>query len=437
MDFSYLISRFLGVKDLSIENVIFYDSELRIKIIARQNCEHRLCCKCEYPLSGTHDWQVRQVVGAPLGIFTNVEIEFHYPRGECQQCGKVRTPRIDWINKRCRSLSCGFSEVAGRWLEETTCEATSRILKRNSKSLWRLDQWRMRQMLFELKLPDNIDCSYLTADEVHSRSIKITNRPQIWSKKLHQEYVTNLVSYKDGKVLWNSIGREKASLDECFKKLTPEQRNSCEFFCSDIHRPFIQSARQNLPNAKLAVDRFHVVQKLTDAMDSLRKSEFKKVKEDKDMKKMLHPHRRYIFTAKPSERTEAEKNWLDNLRNLNKNINTGLLLVEYFYCAIDAESIEVFRKNLINWYKLVRQSRLSAFTRVSKTIRRCRKFIEVYIASGLTTAVSEGLNNKIKTLKRVGYGYPNTKSFQLKILQRCGYLNHYHINTDKLFYSWY
>ncbi|MBK9323911.1 MAG: transposase [Bdellovibrionaceae bacterium] len=48
----------------------------------------------------------------------------------------------------------------------------------------------------------------------------------------------------------------------------------------------------------------------------------------------------------------------------------------------------------------------------------------------------EGLNNKIKVLRRMGYGYTNEVSFMRKILQRCGYLNHLSINTDEFFFKW-
>ncbi|NUM57392.1 MAG: transposase [Bdellovibrionaceae bacterium] len=58
------------------------------------------------------------------------------------------------------------------------------------------------------------------------------------------------------------------------------------------------------------------------------------------------------------------------------------------------------------------------------------------ITTSLTTAVSEGLNNKIKVLKKMGYGYSNETSFMRKILQRCGYLNHLAINTDQFYFKW-
>lgn len=113
-----------------------------------------------------------------------------------------------------------------------------------------------------------------------------------------------------------------------------------------------------------------------------------------------------------------------------------MLLVECFHKALDKTSIKSFRQTLITWYIVVRESKLKPFLSLAKTIRRYRRNIEAYIESRLTTAVAEGLNNKIKVLKRMGYGYTNATSFCRKILQRCGYLNHRSINTDHFFYKW-
>jgi hypothetical protein len=105
-----------------------------------------------------------------------------------------------------------------------------------------------------------------------------------------------------------------------------------------------------------------------------------------------------------------------------------MLLVEYFHKTLDKTSIKSFRQSLLTWYIVVRESKLEPFINLAKTIRRYRKNIEAYIKSRLTTAVAEGLNNKIKVLKRMGYGYSNPTSFCRKILQRCGYLNHLSFN---------
>ncbi|MBK7960451.1 MAG: transposase [Bdellovibrionales bacterium] len=77
---------------------------------------------------------------------------------------------------------------------------------------------------------------------------------------------------------------------------------------------------------------------------------------------------------------------------------------------------------------------ITAFKKSASLIRKYRNYIEAYINSKLTTAKSEGLNNKIKVLRRSGYGYTNQTSYLNKILQRCGYLNSRFIKTSDWFW---
>src|SRR5437868_613300 len=126
---------------------------------------------------------------------------------------------------------------------------------------------------------------------------------------------------------------------------------------------------------------------------------------------------------------------LDKLKELNKNILNGMILVEHFHRMLDKTDVIEFRKSLMLWYGLVRESGLGPFRKLAKLIRKYRDYIEAYINSRLTTAKSEGLNNKIKVLRRSGYGYTNQESYLNKILQRCGYLNSKFINTASWFWG--
>lgn len=333
-------------------------------------------------------------------------------------------------------MTCGFTEVAGRLMEEITCEAVSRILVTDSMTMWRVDQWRMELMAKRLVLPANMDVSFLAADEVHFRTIENKNRKGPFAKRYVPEFVTNLVSPKYGKVIANALGRDSVSLEECLLKLSPEQLLSVQKFAVDMHEPFMTVIRTECPNADICVDRFHLAQKVNEAFDKVRRTEFKKAKQTNNefVEAMLEPHRRFILMSREQRLSFTEKKMLDKLRDANKEIHTGMLLVEYFHRALDKATVLSFRKALAAWYLVVRESKLEAFLKLAKTIRRYRKQIEAYILSGLTTAVAEGLNNKIKTLKKMAYGYSNKRSFLRKILQRCGFLNHQHINTDDLFY---
>jgi transposase len=119
------------------------------------------------------------------------------------------------------------------------------------------------------------------------------------------------------------------------------------------------------------VDRFHLAQKVNEAFDKVRKSEFKKAqaKNDGFTEGMLEPHRRFILVAREKDLSRAEQRMLDKLRDVNKEIHTAMLLVEYFHRALDKANVQSFRKALKAWYLVVRESRLKPFLKLAKTIR--------------------------------------------------------------------
>lgn len=438
MDFREIIISLLGIQDVVIEDVKRFKKDLRLEIKVRQKRSECFCPKCGLQFGSVKEWILRRLKAPPLGVYQHVTIKFMQMRGVCEDCNNTSVARVDWIHPKFDSMTCGFAEVAGRLMEEITCEAVSRIMVSDSKQMWDLDQHRMETMLQFLRLPDDLDISYLAADEVHFRTIRIQNRKGLFARRWQPEFVTNLVAPKAGKVLFNAMGRDSAALEETLKILSPGRKLTVEHFAVDMHEAFISVIKTECPNAKICVDRFHLIQKVNEAFDKVRKTEFKKARETNDQfsRDMLEPHRRFILVAREKDLSKAEQKLLDKLREVNEPIHTAMLLVDYFHRALDKTSLKKFRQALVIWYKVVRESKLEPFIKLSKTIRRYRKNIEAYIESRLTTAVAEGLNNKIKVLKRMGYGYSNPVSFCRKILQRCGYLNHLSINTDEFFFKW-
>ena len=112
-----------------------------------------------------------------------------------------------------------------------------------------------------------------------------------------------------------------------------------------------------------------------------------------------------------------------------------MLIVDEFHKVLEEKGVGPFRKRLARWYRLIRQARLKPLTTFALKVRKYRMNIEAYIRSNLTTAISEGLNNKIRVLKAMAYGYTNEKSFMNKILQRCGFLNAKWMDTKLLFFQ--
>jgi transposase len=437
MDFSQIIIEFLGLQDVKVQDIKLFKKKRLAEIHVQQKRSACYCHRCGLQFDRVKGWEHKEIKGPPLGLFQNVRIKLKQMRGVCEACDRTAIARVEWIHPKFESMTCSYAEVAGRLMEEITCEAVSRIMGSTSKMMWDLDQYRMQTMMQFLKLPHDLDVSFLCADEVHFRTVLNKIRKGLFAKRYTPEFVTNLVCPKAGKVLFNSLGRDSNALTTALSILSKGQKMTVENFAVDMHEAFISVIKKECPNANICIDRFHLAQKVNEAFDKVRRSEFKKAKEEKNEFKqgMLEPHRRFILVSREKDLSKAEQKLLEKLRKINEPIHTAMLLVEYFHKAMDKKTVKSFRSTLVLWYRLVRESKLEPFVKLAKTIRRYRRNIEAYITSRLTTAAAEGLNNKIKVLKRMGYGYSNPVSFCRKILQRCGYLNHLSINTDKYFYN--
>lgn len=433
MDFSDLIIEACGLQDVFIESFKTDRVQLKLDLYARQDREKCRCSVCNSRLLNVHDWRERTIRAAPFGPFIEVIIHLKRLRAVCDTCqGKVRCSRIVGVHPQFENMTCALAEVAGRRMEETTCEATARLLRLNAKTMWDLDQWRMRRMQREYRLPKDLDLAQMSADEVHFRTIENKKRDHPFSERWVTKYITDLVCTQASKVIANADGRDAMALAKCIKVLPKSSREKIEFFALDMNAGFFTAVEKLCPNAEIAVDRFHLVQSMNECFNEVRKDEFKRAKKlnDEFQMSMLEPGRRFILMERNPNLSIEETNMLGKLKMLNVNINAAMLIADYFHKVLDKKSLSKFRDALGQWYQLVEEAGLKQFRKFAKQVKKYQANIEAYIKSNLTTAISEGINNKIKVLKRMAYGYTNPESFKLKILQRCGFLNSNFIDTS-------
>jgi transposase len=434
MDFENLIITAFGLQDLILESYKYSCDSLTLEITARQIKEKCRCHCCDNLISYVHEWKERKIVAPPFGAFLYVKIKIFQLRGYCYNCNdKIRSAKIPFLHPNFENLTYSVCEYAGRLMEEMPCEAVARFLKVCSKTMWSLDQARMSLMKPIMQLPENINLEKMSGDEVHFRTLEKKDS----LSKAEIKFVTNLVCYSESKVIANAPGRSQASLLSCLKQLSTAQLAKIKYFALDMHEPFIAAVRKMCPNATICVDRFHLAEHINKTFDEVRKLEFKKAKEANDQfqLEMLAPHRRFVLVEREKMLNKKDLKMLDKLKVINKNILNGMILVEHFHSILDKTDVSEFRKSLSLWYGLVRESGLKPFKKMALLIRKYRTEIESYITSRLTTAKSEGLNNKIKVLRRSAYGYTNESSYLNKILQRCGYLNSKYIHTSGWFWN--
>ncbi len=241
-------------------------------------------------------------------------------------------------------------------------------------------------------------------------------------QKWHR-YVTNVVDIDAHKVIWNHNGRGKAVLSKFYRAIGTKQCTNIKAIASDGARGFLSATKTYARNALIVLDHFHVKKYLNDAVDTVRKQELKKAREQNndELCQILHCNKRFILMQ--NKISDKKQNLLEKLASLNQRVYQSLLLKEQFLSVYTAGGRKTAQRNLNEWIVTAIKCKIPAFVELAYKFFRKRHYVLNYFVCKITTSISEGINNKIKRLSRMAYGYKDVQYFLLKIHQHCGLLN--------------
>ena len=322
---------------------------------------------------------------------------------KCAEDGTIRVEEFQWLNGR---FTARYAEQVYRLTSITTNQEAGWFLGLDDETVYRIDKRKLEELALEKLDPVPVP-KHMSVDEV------------AWQK--WHKYVTNVVDVDQRKVIWNHNGRGKATLDKFFRSLGKENCEKIEATASDGDRGYLSSIKQYAKNALIVLDHFHVKKYLNDAIDTVRKEELKRARQENngELSAILHCNKRFILMQ--NKVTNKKQNLLEKLACLNERVYQAMLLKEQFL-SIYTEPTTA-KRTLREWIIAAIKSKIPAFVELGYKFFRKRHYILNYFLCKITTAVSEGINNKIKRLSRMAYGYKNVHYFLLKIHQHCGLLN--------------
>jgi transposase len=111
---------------------------------------------------------------------------------------------------------------------------------------------------------------------------------------------------------------------------------------------------------------------------------------------------------------------LRELLRANKSLSAAYILKEDFRAVFDEEFSVIAREDLKDWKRRAMESRIPEIADFVKTLNRRRYGIQNYFQRRITNSLPEGFNNVVKTVKKMAYGFRDSRYFRLKILRRCG-----------------
>ena len=273
------------------------------------------------------------------------------------------------------------------------------------------------------EIAEHLDLDWKTVKEIHKRFLKekfsheergsprILVIDEISIKKRHR-YLTIIADWESGRVRGVVEGRSYESLRGFFVSLSDTERSSIEAVAMDMWDPYIKAVKESCPQAKIVFDQFHVVAAFGRVIDQVRNIEYQKATEDG---KAVIKGSKYLLLKNKENLREEEKPKLKALLDLNEALSTTYILKDYLKSLWQYRSPHWGIKALTHWGSIAFESGIEPIVDFVKTLLRYAYGIINHCTFPIHTGRLEGINNKIKVIKRKAYGFHDTEYFSLVI----------------------
>jgi len=401
----HTITELLAIPNYHVSHMIVH-SDNRLDLILEQSRHIPAVCSDCGRVHNTPIHSSGMIIVEDLPM-SGKRVFLHVPKRKslCVEGDSIRVEELDWLRGR---FTKRFTDQVYRLTSITTNQEAGWYLGLDDEVVYRIDRQYLEELAKE-KLSPIPAPRYMSVDEV------------AWQKWHH--YVTNVVDIEKRKVIWNHDGRGKSVLTSFYSGLGKEQCATIRAVASDGASGFLSATKEHAKNALIVLDHFHIKKYLNDAVDTVRKEELSKARkaDDAELVSLLHCNQRFILMQ--NKKSKQRENILDKLADLNERVFKSMLLKDQFLTIYASHDRATAQKNLRQWIVSAIRSEIPAFVELGYKFFRKRHFVLNYFICKITTAISEGINNKIKRLKRMAYGYKDVTYFLLKIHQHCGLLN--------------
>jgi len=250
---------------------------------------------------------------------------------------------------------------------------------------------------------------------------------EISLKKGHNDFVTVITGRNGDNILILGVleGKKKETARKFLRKIPRRIRKTVKIACTDMYDGFINSAKEVFSrNIIIVIDRFHVAKSYRGCLDNLRKKEMKRLK-NKLSKKEYDKLKgvMWILRKKEDDLTEEERKTLDLLFKYSPDLKCAYGFVNELTLIFESDISKFHAKHKINrWIRRVQNSGLTCFNSFINTLIKYKNEIANYFIGKNSSGFAEGINNKIKVIKRRCYGINNIEHlFQRIFLDISGF----------------
>lgn len=395
LHFITTVVNFEGFKAINYHFIT--ENELLIELknqATSSTCPH--CDKTTDKVHQSHGYRVRDI---PLSSF-EVFLMVNRRQFRCKNCQKVFSEELSFVKKR-RTYTKRLAEKVIKEVLETDVFNTG---KRNRMSPSEIETI-LKELEEDLLKEKPTELKKLGIDEItHLKGGK--------------NYAAVLVDLEKRKPIALLEKRNKEVIAKYLQGLGSEILSQIEEVSIDLWTPYKTIVEELMPNAQVVADRFHVMTQINKELDSRRKQEKReaeKIKNQKERERKVQgiKNSKYPLLKKKEKLNETEK---EKLNEVEKLIPELMLMYqekekirEIFESPITGD--EAFWK-MIEWT----ESSYKYFPKSCQTIKRWINEILAYFDNRTTQGTVEGINQKIKLIKRRGYGLNNFNNFRRRVL---------------------
>ena len=241
------------------------------------------------------------------------------------------------------------------------------------------------------------------------------------------DYITLFVDLVERKTQFISTGKDNKTVVNFVEELESKQgdRQNIKQVSCDMSPAFIKGVKENLPQAEITFDKFHIIKLINEAVDQVRREEAQG--------NPLLKGTRFIFLKNKANLTEKQKEIKASLSLAKLNLKSirALQIRETFQQIYQAETSEQFEALLKRWYYWATHSQLAPMVKVAKTIKRHWDGILNWKKSQINNGILEGLNSVLQAAKRKARGY-KIKHFKTIAYLLTGKLDFSKVNSHYL-----
>jgi len=329
-----------------------------------------------------------------LKVYLEIEIR----RSKCKINGIVRQEQLEWLSET-SGYTKRFAYYVGRRCEKSTIKDVAKELMLDWKTVKNLEKEYLKA---KLKKASPVNPEIIGIDEVSIR-------------KGHEYRIVVSDLLQKRPIWFGGIDRSKDSLDMFYQALNSLQRNKIRLAVMDMWKAFEKSTKENIPDAAILYDKFHVIRHLNEALDKVRRLEYKRVSEK--TRKYIKGQKYTLLSRKDNLSLKGKRS-LQKLFKINKRLNVAYILKESFGQLWSYRSEKWAYKFFNNWKDSLKWQRLKPYEEFSKMIERHWDGIAAFCKSENKVSLGfvEGVNNKIKLIQRRAFGLRDEEYLKLKIL---------------------